>query len=100
MESARSLAQVLHDANYSLVYGGGTVGIMGELAKTLVSLSGPKAVHGVIPRALIRTEKGYEGTKVGEEGKPLEGGSNSTGGKEAERTARSEHLRGIDSWNR
>lgn len=27
---------------------------MGEIAKTLVSLSGPKAVHGVIPRALIK----------------------------------------------
>ena len=33
------------------------MGIMGELAKTLVSLSGPKSVHGIIPRALIRTEK-------------------------------------------
>jgi predicted Rossmann-fold nucleotide-binding protein len=31
------------------VYGGGTVGMMGELAKTLVELSGPDAVHGVIP---------------------------------------------------
>ena len=26
---------------------------MGEVARTLVSLSGPKAVHGVIPRALV-----------------------------------------------
>lgn len=33
------------------------MGIMGELSKTLVSLSGPKSVHGIIPRALIRTEK-------------------------------------------
>ncbi len=33
------------------------MGIMGELAKTLVALSGPKSVHGIIPRALIRTEK-------------------------------------------
>lgn len=32
------------------------MGIMGELAKTLVSLSGPRAVRGIIPRALIRTE--------------------------------------------
>jgi uncharacterized protein (TIGR00730 family) len=33
------------------------MGIMGELSKTLVSLSGPKSVLGIIPRALIRTEK-------------------------------------------
>ena len=32
---------------------------MGELAKTLVSLSGPDAVHGVIPRALLRYERNY-----------------------------------------
>lgn len=33
---------------------------MGELARTLVSLSGPQSVHGVIPRALIRTDPKYE----------------------------------------
>lgn len=31
---------------------------MGEIAKTLVSLSGPDAVHGVIPEALLRYERG------------------------------------------
>ncbi|KAJ9502136.1 hypothetical protein H2202_002200 [Exophiala xenobiotica] len=56
LESARTLGKELHEAGYSLVYGGGTMGIMGELAKTLVSLSGPKSVQGIIPRALIRTE--------------------------------------------
>ena len=30
---------------------------MGELAKTLVSLSGPGSVHGIIPEALIRHEQ-------------------------------------------
>ena len=30
---------------------------MGELARTLVSLSGPDAVHGIIPQALIRFEQ-------------------------------------------
>lgn len=30
---------------------------MGEIAKTLVSLSGPDAVHGVIPEALLRGER-------------------------------------------
>lgn len=76
MDSARGLAKAMHAANISLVYGGGTVGIMGEIARTLVALSGPTAVHGIIPRALIKTEKGYDGTPVGEAGK----------GKEAEKT--------------
>ena len=39
------------------MYGGGTVGLMGEVAKTLVSLSGPDAVHGIIPEALVRYER-------------------------------------------
>lgn len=33
---------------------------MGELARTLVSLSGPEAVHGVIPEALVKYEQGYD----------------------------------------
>ena len=54
----------MHRNNIKLVYGGGTRGIMGEIAKTLISLSGPEAVHGIIPRALIRVEEGYDGTSV------------------------------------
>jgi uncharacterized protein (TIGR00730 family) len=30
---------------------------MGEVAKTLVALSGPDAVHGIIPEALVRYER-------------------------------------------
>ncbi|KAF2156171.1 hypothetical protein K461DRAFT_265598 [Myriangium duriaei CBS 260.36] len=59
MEAARALARVLHERGISLVYGGGTVGIMGEVAKTLVSLSGPEAVHGIIPQALVRFERDW-----------------------------------------
>ena len=33
---------------------------MGEVAKTLVSLSGPESVHGIIPEKLIKREKGYD----------------------------------------
>lgn len=33
---------------------------MGELARTLVSLSGPSSVHGIIPTALIRYEANYD----------------------------------------
>ncbi|KKZ61294.1 hypothetical protein EMCG_04102 [[Emmonsia] crescens] len=59
LASARALAHIFHKENITLVYGGGTGGIMGELARTLVSLSGPKAVHGVIPTALVKIEDGY-----------------------------------------
>ncbi|KAJ5570295.1 uncharacterized protein N7459_009725 [Penicillium hispanicum] len=54
LEAARRLAQEFHKHNIQLVYGGGTSGLMGEIARTLVSLSGPKAVHGIIPRALVK----------------------------------------------
>lgn len=61
LEAARALAYEFHKHNIRLVYGGGTTGLMGEVAKTLVSLSGPKAVHGVIPRALVKVSvKGVE----------------------------------------
>ncbi|KAL8725756.1 MAG: hypothetical protein Q9166_007156 [cf. Caloplaca sp. 2 TL-2023] len=60
LEAARSLAHALHAHNASLVYGGGTTGIMGEIAKTLVSLSGPQSVHGVIPEPLLGKERPKE----------------------------------------
>ncbi|KAK4505038.1 hypothetical protein PRZ48_003001 [Zasmidium cellare] len=66
LEAARALARAFHAHNINLVYGGGTVGVMGELAKTLVSLSGPSAVHGVIPEALLVYERNgrEKGTSV------------------------------------
>jgi len=57
MEAARQLAHALHKANTKVVYGGGTVGLMGEVARTLVSLSGPDSVHGIIPGALTQLEQ-------------------------------------------
>lgn len=57
LESARQLSTLLSDAGYKLIYGGGTMGIMGEVAKTFVANSGPGSVDGIIPRALIKTEK-------------------------------------------
>jgi uncharacterized protein (TIGR00730 family) len=69
LQAARDLARVFHENNIKLVYGGGTMGIMGEVAKTLVSLSGPTAVHGIIPEALIRYEQsGREGKKPANSG--------------------------------
>lgn len=60
MEAARSLAKVLHANGIHLVYGGGTAGMMGELAKTMVALSGPQSVHGIIPRTYLSIERPEE----------------------------------------
>ncbi|KAF1814642.1 hypothetical protein P152DRAFT_393567 [Eremomyces bilateralis CBS 781.70] len=62
LEAARALAHAFHKHGIHLVYGGGTVGIMGEVARTLVALSGPAAVHGVIPEALMRREQAGQST--------------------------------------
>lgn len=44
---------------------------MGEIARTLVSLSGPDAVHGVIPEALMEFEQeGRPGTASASNSKP------------------------------
>ena len=34
---------------------------MGEVARTLVALSGPEAVHGIIPAPLMKYERGPDG---------------------------------------
>lgn len=71
---------------------------MGELARTLVSLSGPSAVHGIIPRALISTEKGYEGTAVGEQGRVRNNDNQGEAeGKAPEKTMSALDLRKIDA---
>ncbi|PSS00834.1 hypothetical protein BD289DRAFT_465048 [Coniella lustricola] len=57
MEAARQLARVMAANDIGLVYGGGTVGLMGEIARTLVSLAGPAAVHGIIPEPLVKYER-------------------------------------------
>ncbi|KAM0078893.1 hypothetical protein ACKRZS_008759 [Fusarium odoratissimum] len=57
IQAAKNLAFSLHSNNYKLVYGGGTTGIMGAIASTLVQLSGPSAVQGIIPVALAKYEE-------------------------------------------
>lgn len=64
--AARALAETLHKNDMNLVYGGGSVGLMGEVARTLVALSGPDAVHGVIPQALVRFEQDDAGKPIDE----------------------------------
>lgn len=72
LEAARQLARSFHEHGISLVYGGGTSGIMGELAKTLVSLSGPKSVHGIIPAALMKYEQGWDPSDPSSAGKAVD----------------------------
>ncbi|KAJ5715096.1 uncharacterized protein N7483_012277 [Penicillium malachiteum] len=72
-EAARTLAQEFHKHNVQLVYGGGTTGLMGEIARTLVSLSGPQSVHGVIPRALVKVSTKSNGNGSAD-ATPTEGG--------------------------
>ncbi|KAF5708802.1 hypothetical protein FGLOB1_6170 [Fusarium globosum] len=57
IDAAKRLAFALHQHSYKLVYGGGTTGIMGAIASTLVQLSGPGAVQGIIPVALAKYEE-------------------------------------------
>lgn len=51
------------------------MGIMGEVAKTFVSRSGPKSVEGIIPRALVKVET--DPSLIGQEGNgaPVTNGS-------------------------
>ncbi|KAL9128592.1 MAG: hypothetical protein Q9217_002757 [Psora testacea] len=69
LEAARSLAEVFHAQSIQLVYGGGTTGMMGELARTMVKLSGKDAVQGIIPRAVVGIERDVEEAKDEGDGK-------------------------------
>jgi uncharacterized protein (TIGR00730 family) len=57
--ATRDLASALVRAGVSLVYGGGRVGLMGELATEVLRLGGE--VTGVIPRQLVEREVGHTG---------------------------------------
>ncbi|KAF4338667.1 lysine decarboxylase [Fusarium beomiforme] len=54
VEAAKALALEFHRNNITLIYGGGTTGIMGAAASTLAQLSGPSSVHGIVPAALVK----------------------------------------------
>ena len=58
-EYARKLASVLNINNQSLVYGGGSVGLMGVIADELLRLGGE--VIGVIPEFLADLEVDHKG---------------------------------------
>lgn len=56
---ARQLGYEIVNHNFSLVYGGGKVGLMGEVASAVIAAKGK--AYGVIPRFLLDLEVGHEG---------------------------------------
>ncbi|GLC34364.1 hypothetical protein PLESTB_000737300 [Pleodorina starrii] len=56
MASAKELGEHFVRENIGLVYGGGTVGLMGEIARTVQSGLGDDGVMGVLPEALAPRE--------------------------------------------
>ena len=59
VEAARTVGRLLAEQGIALVYGGGSVGLMGELADAVLSCGGE--VIGVIPHALWAREVGHRG---------------------------------------
>jgi uncharacterized protein (TIGR00730 family) len=59
LEAARGLGQLFAREGIALVYGGGSVGLMGELADSVLAAGGE--VIGVIPHALWAREVGHRG---------------------------------------
>ncbi len=58
MAAARTLGQTMAASNVELVYGGGSIGLMGEVARTVISGGGK--VTGIIPNFLVRRERMLE----------------------------------------
>ena len=58
-EGAAALGRALVAANVGLVYGGGSIGLMGVLADTMLAAGGH--VVGVIPQSLLDLEVGHRG---------------------------------------
>jgi len=53
-----ALARIIASKSWSLVYGGGRLGLMGKIAQEVVARQGPGSVHGIIPRALLHLQGG------------------------------------------
>ncbi|HEX8209931.1 MAG TPA: TIGR00730 family Rossman fold protein [Longimicrobium sp.] len=58
-EAARAMGRLLAERGIGLVYGGGKVGLMGEVADAVLAAGGE--VTGVIPRGLMEREVGHRG---------------------------------------
>jgi len=59
IDVARRLGRGLAEAGHGLVYGGGRVGLMGEIAESALASGGE--VYGYIPQALFDREVGHVG---------------------------------------
>ncbi len=59
LDAAKKLGELLVENGIGLVYGGGSVGLMGQLADTMMSLGGK--VIGVIPRFMCEVEWHHKG---------------------------------------
>ena len=55
LKIAKETAEIISNYKIRVVYGGGNVGLMGEIANTLVKLD--KDIVGIIPKFLINKEK-------------------------------------------
>ena len=55
LKIAKETAEIISNYKIRVVYGGGNVGLMGEIANTLVKLD--KDIVGIIPKFLISKEK-------------------------------------------
>lgn len=55
VEAARTLGKAMADAEIGLVYGGGSLGLMGEVARAVIDNSGH--VTGIIPEFLASRER-------------------------------------------
>ena len=57
--TARSLGSQMAEAGVGLVYGGGSIGLMGEVARAVIDRGGH--VTGIIPEFLVNKERMQEG---------------------------------------
>ena len=52
---AKKTAEIISNYKIKVIYGGGNVGLMGEIARTLTSLN--REITGIIPKFLVKKEK-------------------------------------------
>lgn len=60
-DAAKKLGKLLAERDICLVYGGGRVGLMGDLADSILEAGGQ--VTGIIPEALYKRELAHEGVQ-------------------------------------
>lgn len=61
LESARELGEILAKSGIAINYGGGAVGLMGEIANAMLGCGGD--VTGIIPRFMVEVEWEHKGVE-------------------------------------